>query len=255
MKIYSYNVNGIRSAMKKKLMEWTNSINIDVLCLQEIKALESQIDLIALYQNGFKYNYFFSAKKKGYSGVGILSKYKPKHIEIGTGLEIIDDEGRVIRVDFDHFSIMSLYLPSGTDVKRINFKMQFCSIFLNYIKNLKEQIPNLIIVGDYNICHQKIDIYDPINHTNISGFLPEERKWMTSFMNECDMLDSFRMFNQNTGCYSWWSYRNKARKNNKGWRIDYAMVSKSLKNNIKYAGIDNLAIHSDHCPIWVLIEI
>lgn len=254
MNIYSYNVNGIRAAMQKKLMDWTNSKKIDVLCLQEIKALESQIDTESLQKNGFKYNYFFSAKKKGYSGVGILSKHIPKNIQIGTGIKHIDEEGRLIRIDFDSFSIISLYIPSGTNINRLSFKIEFCTIFLNYIQELKKNIPNLIILGDYNICHQPIDIYDPIANRNVSGFLPIEREWLSTFIEKCEMIDSFRIFNKKSGYYSWWSYRTKARDTNKGWRIDYAMVSKSLTSKIKNAGISCEAKHSDHCPIWISIQ-
>lgn len=255
MKIYSYNINGIRSSIRKNMMDWVMQENIELLCLQEIKALTSQIENIWFYNTGFYYNYFHSAKKKGYSGVGILSKKQPKHVEIGTQIGFIDEEGRVIRVDFDNFSVMSLYIPSGSNINRLNFKMKFCNIFLNYIKDLKKSIPNLIILGDYNICHKEIDIHDPIRNSKNSGFLPIERAWLSSFINECEMLDAFRIFNKKPHYYSWWSYRFKSRSNNKGWRIDYAMVSKSLEVRIKNSGICYEAKHSDHCPIWVEIEL
>lgn len=255
MKVYSYNVNGIRAAMRKKMINWINKQEIDLLCLQEIKAMESQIEMRDWYNSGFKYNYFHSAQQKGYSGVAILSKYQPKYIEMGIGIKSIDEEGRVIRVDFDNYSIISLYLPSGTNTNRLSFKMNFCYAFLNYIKELKQSIPNLIIIGDYNICHQSIDIHNPLQNANVSGFLPIEREWLNSFINECEMLDSFRIFNKNPHHYSWWSYRGGARNKNKGWRIDYAMISRSLASKINNSGMCPEARHSDHCPLWIEIEV
>jgi len=192
--------------------------------------------------------------KKGYSGVGIISKQKPNHVEIGIGIPYIDLEGRILRADFDNFSVISLYLPSGTNIERLDFKMQFCYDFSTYIQNLKKTIPNLIVVGDFNVCHEAIDIHDPIRNKNISGFLPIEREWIGAFMEECEMIDSFRYFNSNPHNYTWWSYRAGARLNNKGWRIDYCMVSKTLESKLKSASILSEVVHSDHCPIVVEIE-
>ncbi|MCB9203045.1 MAG: exodeoxyribonuclease III [Flavobacteriales bacterium] len=254
MKIVSYNVNGIRAAMNKNLMSWIESEQIDILCFQETKAMQEQIDVMAIQEAGFPYYYFHSAQKKGYSGVGIISKHEPNHVEIGTNIDFIDNEGRVLRADFDNFSVISLYLPSGTNIERLDFKMEFCYTFSKYIQELKTKIPNLIIVGDYNICHEAIDIHDPVRNANVSGFLPIEREWLSSFINECKMVDSFRHFNKEPHNYSWWSYRANARNNNKGWRIDYCMVSDSLKNNMKNASIYPEAKHSDHCPISVELE-
>ena len=252
MKIISYNVNGIRAAITKGFLDWVKSANPDVICLQEIKALKEQLDLNLFVEAGYAYNYWFSAQKKGYSGVAILSKIKPDHVEYGTGIASMDFEGRNIRADFNGVSVMSLYLPSGTNAARLEHKLEYMSMFQEYIDNLKKETPNLVICGDYNICHEEIDIHNP-KMKNVSGFLPVEREWMGSFIKK-GFIDSFRYLNQESQQYSWWSYRANSRANNKGWRLDYAMVSKPLQENIKRAVILTEAVHSDHCPILLEIE-
>ncbi len=253
MKIISYNVNGIRAAINKGFIDWLKSANPDVICLQEIKALKEQLDLDLFAEAGYKYNYWFSAQKKGYSGVAILSKTEPKHIEYGTGIESMDFEGRNIRADFDGFSVMSLYLPSGTNDARLDHKLEYMDMFQEYINSLKKQLPKLIICGDYNICHEEIDIHNPKGLSNTSGFLPVEREWIGGFIGS-GFIDSFRHLNKEPHNYTWWSYRANARANNKGWRLDYAMVSNPLQEKIKRAVILSNAVHSDHCPILVEIE-
>ena len=253
MKIISYNVNGIRAAVNKGFIDWLKSANPDVLCLQEIKALKEQLDLDIFAEAGYHYNYWFSAQKKGYSGVAVLSKTEPNHIQYGTGIESMDFEGRNIRVDFEGISIMSLYLPSGTNIERLEHKFEYMDMFHDYINTLKKDIPNLVICGDYNICHEEIDIHNPKGLQNTSGFLPAERKWIGSFINS-GFIDSFRHLNKQPNQYSWWSYRANARANNKGWRLDYAMVAKPLQEKLKRAVILSDAHHSDHCPILVEIE-
>ncbi|HEY5688504.1 MAG TPA: exodeoxyribonuclease III [Yeosuana sp.] len=253
MKIISYNVNGIRAAINKGFMDWSKSADPDVICLQEIKALKEQLDLDIFAEAGYKYNYWFSAQKKGYSGVAILSKTEPKHVEYGTGIASMDFEGRNIRADFDGFSVMSLYLPSGTNDDRLDHKLEYMDMFQEYINSLKTDFPNLIICGDYNICHEEIDIHNPKGLSNTSGFLPVEREWIGNFIGS-GFIDSFRHLNNEPYNYTWWSYRANARANNKGWRLDYAMVSKPLQEKIKRAVILSEAVHSDHCPILVEIE-
>ena len=223
MKIISYNVNGIRAAIKKGFVEWLKNSNTDVICIQEIKANTDQLDLNLFQEIGYNYNYWFSAQKKGYSGVAILSKYKPNHIEYGTGIDHMDFEGRNLRIDFEKISVMSLYLPSGTNVARLEYKLQYMKEFMAYIGKLKEDIPNLVICGDYNICHEAIDIHDPIRNSKVSGFLPWEREWLSDFL-DLGFTDSFRKLNKDPDKYSWWSYRANSRVNNKGWRIDYNLV-------------------------------
>ena len=252
MKIVSYNVNGIRAALKKGFSDWLVAANPDMICLQEIKAQEDQLDLSLFEAAGYPYTYWFSAQKKGYSGVAILSKTKPKNIVFGTGIESMDFEGRNIRADFSNVSVMSLYLPSGTNIQRLEHKFEYMDLFKSYIDELKKEIPNLIICGDYNICHESIDIHDPVRNKNVSGFLPEEREWMSNFL-KSGFVDAFRHLNKAPHQYSWWSYRANARANNKGWRLDYTLVSTPLKENIKRAVILSEAVHSDHCP--VLLEL
>ena len=253
MKIISYNVNGIRAALKKDFIPWLASAAPDVVCLQETKALEEQVDTHLFEDLGYKH-YWFSAQKKGYSGVAILSKQEPKAVVYGTGIEHMDFEGRVIRLDFDSCSVMSLYLPSGTNTARLEHKFRFMDDFLQYITQLKEEFPNLLICGDYNICHQAIDIHDPVRNKNVSGFLPEERAWLDKFL-KSGFIDSFRYLNPDPHHYSWWSYRANARANNKGWRIDYNLVSAPLEKNIERAYILPEAHHSDHCPVVVELNV
>lgn len=253
MKIISYNVNGIRAAISKGFITWLQQANPDVICLQEIKATPEQIPLLDFELAGYPYHFWFPAEKKGYSGVAILSKVKPNNVQFGTGIAHMDFEGRNLRVDFDDFSVMSLYLPSGTNIDRLDHKFMYMDDFQNYINELKKEIPNLIICGDYNICHEAIDIHDPIRNRTVSGFLPEERAWLDNFM-KSGFIDSFRMLNKEPDNYTWWSYRAGARGNNKGWRIDYCLVSEPLKNRIKRAVILPDAKHSDHCPTMVEID-
>jgi len=254
MKIISYNVNGIRAAIKKGFIEWLKNSNTDVICIQEIKANADQLDLSLFSEIGYNYNYWFSAQKKGYSGVAILSKHKPKHIEYGTGIDHMDFEGRNLRIDFEKISVMSLYLPSGTNIARLEYKFQYMKEFKDYVQKLKENIPNLVICGDYNICHEAIDIHDPIRNSKVSGFLPWEREWLTGFIN-LGFIDSYRKLNKDPDRYSWWSYRANSRANNKGWRIDYNLVSNTLNSNIKSSSILDQIFHSDHCPIVVELNL
>ena len=252
MKILSYNVNGIRAALNKGFAEWLEATAPDVLCLQETKAMKEQVDAAVFDALGYQHHWH-SAQKKGYSGVAILTKTKPLHIEEGTGIDHMDFEGRVIRADFEKVSVISLYLPSGTNLDRLEYKFQFMDDFQNYIDTLKKKYPRLVICGDYNICHRAIDIHDPIRNKKVSGFLPEEREWIDGFINS-GFVDSFRHFNPDPHQYSWWSYRANARNNNKGWRIDYNLVSENLKNNINRSYLLPDAKHSDHCPVGVELE-
>ena len=249
MKIISYNVNGIRAAINKDFFAWLQATDADVICLQEIKATPDQIiDIVILEQLGYKH-YWYPAEKKGYSGTAIFSKIEPEHVEYGCGIEDYDREGRVIRADFKDCSVMSTYFPSGSSGdERQLFKYRFLEDFYTYIDTLKLQIPRLVISGDYNICHKPIDIHNPKSNANSSGFLPEERAWMESFINS-GFVDTFRHFNQDPHHYTWWSYRAGARPKNLGWRIDYHLVSKDLESKLKRAAILPEAKHSDHCPI------
>lgn len=250
--ILTYNINGIRASLKKDFAKWLDSTKSDIICLQEIKANSDQFDESVFTDLGYNC-YWNSAQKKGYSGVAILCKQTPLHIEYGCGIEDIDFEGRFIRVDFKQYSVMSIYFPSGSsgDIRQ-EFKMYFLDKFQNYINELKKEIPNLILCGDYNICHQAIDIHNPKRLKNTSGFLPEERQWVTDFLSS-GFIDPFRHLNKDPHHYTWWSYRSNARAKNLGWRIDYQMISNSLLPKLKRSQILSSAVHSDHCP--VLLEI
>jgi exodeoxyribonuclease-3 len=253
MKVISYNVNGIRAAIKKGFVEWLKAADPDIICIQETKAQKEQLDLQLFEEVGYPYHYWYSAQKKGYSGVAILSKFKPNNVSYGTGIETMDLEGRNLRLDFDDFSVMSLYLPSGTNDQRLDFKLNYMAEFQEYVDALKKDLSNLLICGDYNICHEEIDIHNPKQNKNTSGFLPVERKWIDDFINS-GFTDTFRHLNKEPHHYSWWSYRANARNNNKGWRIDYCMASKPLVSKIERAFILPEAKHSDHCPIGVQLK-
>jgi len=256
MKIISYNINGIRAAVTKNFLEWLNGVNPDLVCLQEVKALPSQIpDIIhVLEQLGYQH-FWFPAEKKGYSGVAIFSKIKPNHVEYGCGEEWIDKEGRIIRVDFDDFSLMSLYMPSGSsgDERQVK-KYEFMEFFDGYIEELRKEKPNLIISGDYNICHTAIDIHNPKSNAKSSGFLPEEREWMELFLNN-GFIDTFRHFNKDPHHYTWWSFRSNSRAKNLGWRIDYQLATKAMLDRLKTVTILPDAVHSDHCPVLLELNV
>lgn len=250
MRIISYNINGIRSATTKNLMGWLQATDADIVCFQEVKAMPSQIPeiLVLIEQLGY-HHYWFPAEKKGYSGVAILTKIKPNHVEYGCGEEWIDKEGRILRADFDTFSVISLYLPSGSsgDDRQVK-KYDFLNFFNGYVTELRKEIPNLIISGDYNICHTAIDIHNPKSNANSSGFLPEEREWMELFLN-AGFIDTFRHFNKDPHHYTWWSFRANSRAKNLGWRIDYHLASAPMQDRLKNVTILADAVHSDHCPI------
>tara|TARA_B100000941_G_scaffold92994_1_gene64550 strand:- start:1506 stop:2273 length:768 start_codon:yes stop_codon:yes gene_type:complete len=251
--IVSYNINGIRSVLRKDFDKWLARCNPDIICLQEIKANEEQFNK-EIFENLGYTCYVNSAQKAGYSGVAILSKIKPKKVEYGCGNYQIDIEGRLVRVDFKNYSVLSVYFPSGSSgEKRQEFKFMFLDFFQNYINELKQSIPNLIICGDFNICHKEIDIHNPKRNKNTSGFLIEERNWVTNFLNS-GFIDSFRFFHEDGDKYTWWSYRARARQKNLGWRIDYNMVSQSLEKYILDARVLTDVVHSDHCPISLKIK-
>lgn len=250
MKLLSYNVNGIRAALSKNFIDWLTSANPDVICLQEIKATPEQFDSSIFEKLGY-HSFWYPAEKKGYSGVAILSKEEPQNIKYGCGIDDFDKEGRVLQADFKDFSAISVYVPSASNMDRLGFKMDFCEYFLKYIENTEKINPHLIISGDYNICHEAIDIHDPIRNAKVSGFLPQEREWMSRFLTDCNLIDSFRYLVKEPNHYSWWSYRANARANNKGWRIDYNNITKNLLDKLSRAYILPNALHSDHCPVGV----
>jgi exodeoxyribonuclease III len=253
MYIISYNVNGIRAAFTKGLTDWMAAELPDVLCIQESKAQPEQIPMMEFEALGY-HSYWFSAQRKGYSGVGILSRREPDHVEYGMGIEKYDAEGRVIRADYGELSVISVYHPNGSgSEERHFFKMDWLNDFLAYAKELEKTRTRLVIAGDFNICHKEIDIHDPVRHARSSGFLPEEREWLSLFLGS-GFTDTFRQFNQDPHQYTWWSWRANARQKNLGWRIDYNMISNNLVSDLKDAGIMPGVKHSDHCPAWVIIS-
>jgi exodeoxyribonuclease III len=252
-KIISYNVNGIRAAIDKGLVDWIKSNSPDIMCIQETKAQPEQINDTLFKELGY-HTYWFSAQKKGYSGVGILTKQIPDKVKYGMDVEKYDSEGRFLRVDYGDISVISVYHPSGSSGEdRQAFKMKWLSDFSIYIKKLEKERKKLIICGDYNICRLWIDIHNPAQQQGLSGFLPEEREWFQNFI-DMGFTDTFRLFNQEPHNYSWWSYRAGARQKNKGWRIDYNIITKNLECLTIGASIYPQAVHSDHCPVGLEIK-
>jgi exodeoxyribonuclease-3 len=253
IRLVSYNVNGIRAALNKGLTDWLEENKPDFFCVQETKASEDQVETSLFEDLGYRH-YWFSAQKKGYSGVMVLSKPVPDKVVYGMGMEKYDSEGRVIRLDYGDITLLNVYIPSGTTGgPRQDYKMEFLEDFLQYLNKLREERPNLIITGDFNICHKPIDINHPERHKKSSGFLPEERAWMDRFEAN-GYFDSFRKFNKEPEKYTWWSYRANSRAKNLGWRIDYFWLSKPLEDRIIKSRIHKEAYHSDHCPIEISIR-
>jgi exodeoxyribonuclease-3 len=254
LRIVSYNVNGIRAAMKKGLVEWLQSDPADVICIQETKAHKDNVAHEEITSLGY-HDYWFSAQKKGYSGVAVFTKIQPDKVIYGTGHPSSDDEGRVLQLDFGDIRLLNAYFPSGTSGdERQGFKYKWLDEFFNYLADLRKTRPRLVLCGDYNIAHKEIDIHDPKGNKNSSGFLPAERAWMDSFL-ESGWTDSFRKLHPEPHRYSWWSQRfPSVRLNNKGWRIDYANVTNELSGNILDADIYPDVKHSDHCPVYLELK-
>lgn len=255
MRIISYNLNGIRAAVKKGFLDWLETNPADVICIQETKATQGDVDTKRLEELGF-HHYWFSAQKKGYSGVAVFTKIKPDNVTYGNGHGPSDGEGRVIQLDFKDVKLINAYFPSGTSGdERQSFKYKWLDEFQSWLKKVEKKTPKLILCGDYNIAHQEIDIHDPKGNKKSSGFLPEEREWMTKFL-ASGWIDTFREFHPEPHRYSWWSQRfPTVRAQNKGWRIDYITTTEALRKNLKDAEIYPDVKHSDHCPIYLDVKI
>jgi exodeoxyribonuclease III len=255
MKIITYNVNGIRAAIKKGFIEWLQTHPADVICIQENKAQQHDVDAKMFTDLGY-HDYWFCAQKKGYSGVTVFTKIKPTNVQCGTGHQVSDDEGRVIQLDFGKLRLINAYFPSGTTGdERQSYKYQWLEEFFGYIQQLRKDHPHIILCGDYNIAHKDIDIHNPKGNQKTSGFLPEERAWMDKLFNN-GWVDVLRIFKTEAHLYTWWSQRfPSVRLNNKGWRIDYINATESLKPFMKDATIYPEVKHSDHCPVYAEIDI
>jgi len=255
MKIVSYNVNGVRAAAKKGLFDWIIETDPDIVCLQETKSQPDQVDLSVLHEAGY-HDYWFSAVKKGYSGVLTLSKKKAKEVKTGIGISMHDNEGRVLLTDFGKWTLLNCYFPSGSSSEdRHAVKMQFLADIRPVVTELLSKQKNVILLGDYNIVHQDKDIHNPTRKDKPSGFRPDERAWMDEWF-ASDFKDSYRLIHPDQEDeFSWWSYRAGSRDRNKGWRIDYISVSNSLSKKVSAAGHYHNAKHSDHCPVWIDVKL
>ncbi len=254
IRLLSWNVNGIRAIHRKGFLDWVNSTKPDVLCVQETKASENQIpeDLKRIEDYG---TFFAAAEKKGYSGVGLFTKLKPRHVESGLGIRRFDVEGRVIIADYRKFLLFNVYFPNGKISKeRLRYKMAFYDEFLMYVDKMGREGKRIIICGDVNTAHKEIDLARAKENEKVSGFLPQERAWIDRLI-EHGFIDTFRVFNKEAGHYTWWDFKTRARERDVGWRIDYFFITKNLRKNLKVAFIMKDIMGSDHCPVGIDIMV
>ena len=255
MKIITWNVNGIRACAKKGLQDFIKTTRPDIFCIQETKAHIDQVE-DAIKKLGYDFSYWSSAQRKGYSGVATFLHKEPREVKIGWGQNEYDSEGRIVMTDHGAFDLYNIYFPNGGsgDVRH-NFKQGFLKDLNNHLAEKIKKGREIIVVGDYNVAHKEVDVYDPVRLSKESGFLPEEREWFESFL-KLGFVDTYRHFYPDEkNKYSWWSYRELARISNRGWRIDYICVTKGLVNKLKSAQILNEVEGSDHCPVAIEIEI
>jgi len=254
MKILCWNVNGIRAIEKKGFLSWVNEASPEILCLQETKAHPEQLSQELLRPEGYQ-SFWSSAEKKGYSGVVIYTKSEPKRVVEGLGIPEFDSEGRVLMAEYEDFILFNIYFPNGgSGNKRVPFKMRFYEAFLAKIEILRQAGKRLIVTGDVNTAHTELDLARPKENAKNTGFLPEERQWVSKFIN-CGFVDTFRHFIKEGGHYTWWDYYTGARARDVGWRIDYFFVSENLLPKLKNAFILKNIMGSDHCPIGIEINI
>lgn len=253
-KISSYNVNGIRAAHRKGFVDWVEESDPDIICIQELRATEKQIpkDIRELDYH----EHYHVAEKKGYSGVAIYTKEEPIHVESGIGVDWIDAEGRIIMAEYDSFRVFSVYAPSGTtgDIRQ-DMKMDFLDKFIQFGERFTKDNKPSVFCGDFNICHTEIDIHNPDKQHKTSGFLPEERQWVSEFLDR-GYEDVFRKLHpEKKDMYSWWSYRAASKERNKGWRIDYHLATRDLSGSAVEAEIEKKWDLSDHAPVSITYDI
>jgi exodeoxyribonuclease-3 len=254
IKLISWNVNGIRAVHKKNALDWFYKQKPEILCIQETKAQKEQLPEALITIDGY-HTYFASAEKKGYSGVALYSSIKPNDIKSGFGIKKFDSEGRILIADYDSFVLFNIYFPNGKQSKeRLKYKLDFYEAFLDYADKLKGDGKNIVICGDVNTAHKEIDLARPKENEKVSGFLPEERAWIDKFLGH-GYIDTFRLFNDKPGQYTWWDLKTRARDRNIGWRIDYFYISQSLEPRIKSGFILPEIMGSDHCPLGIELEI
>lgn len=256
LKLLSWNVNGIRAAVKKDFPDWVQQEKPDILCVQETKLQAGQIDTESLGLPGY-YHYWNYAEKKGYSGVAVFTKDKPTRVQNGFGIDEFDTEGRAIILEYTQFTLFNIYFPKGDTaperVHRLKYKLDFYDAFLGYVDVYKERGDKLIICGDFNTAHKEIDLARPKENEKNSGFLPEERAWIDKFVSH-GYIDIFRQFNQEPDQYTWWDFKTRARERNIGWRIDYFFVSENLLDSVSQSFIMSEVTGSDHCPIGIIVS-
>ncbi|RKY95935.1 MAG: exodeoxyribonuclease III [Ignavibacteriae bacterium] len=253
MKLLSWNVNGIRAAYKKGILNWFSKEQPDILCIQETKAMKEQLPDDLINVNGYN-SFFSSAERKGYSGTATYTKVNPVKVSNGIGIKEFDSEGRFLVTEFDEFVLFNIYFPNGKAKKeRLQYKMDFYEAFLKHLKKLLKQDKRIVICGDVNTAHKEIDLARPKPNEKVSGFLPEEREWIDKLL-EAGFIDTLRVFNQKPEQYTWWDMMTRARDRNVGWRIDYFFISDNLKDNLKNAFILPDVMGSDHCPVGIELK-
>lgn len=254
IRIISWNVNGLRAVHRKGFLEWFKSEEPQILCLQETKVTYDQLPRALKRVDGY-HPYFCQAERRGYSGVAIYSRIKPKKVEYGFKIPKFDSEGRILIADYEEFVLLNIYFPNGKMSKeRLDYKLEFYEALLDHVNCLKADGRNIVICGDLNTAHKEIDLARPKANEKISGFLPVERAWIDKFLKN-GYLDTFRMFNNEPEQYTWWSYRTRARERNVGWRLDYFFVNEEFKDKVKSAGILSEVMGSDHCPVDLKLEL
>ena len=254
IRILSWNVNGIRAVHRKGFAEWLKNESPDILCIQETKATRRQFPADIRNLEGY-HTYFCEAERKGYSGVALYTKIKPKNVEYGFGIDKFDLEGRTIIADYGDFVLFNVYFPNGKmSVERLNYKMEFYDAFLEHAEKLRKQGKNIVACGDVNTAHKEIDLARPKDNEKVSGFLPEERAWIDKLL-DTGYVDTFREFNPEPEQYTWWSYRTRARERNVGWRLDYFFANNEFMNRVKSSFIMGDVMGSDHCPVGVEVVV